>query len=733
MSIPYSLILAFAFTTVMAFHTHAQPPADSLRKMLYSSNDTTVRKPDSLKAVTITAQKPAVQIEGGKMVMHVANSALTTGASVFDLLKKMPGVSVSQDDNISLRGTEGINIMIDGKMNYLSGKQLSTFLKGLGADNISRIEVITTPTAEFDAAGNAGIINIVTRKRTGRGYAIDLRTAISRGSHWMFNENITASINTPRLNLFGAFDYNTPHRFMSSRSGNGITENGEAFQLTRANTSAYKIKFYTYRIGAEWRINNKHQVSSHYNGYFDDFTAPKFAEVFKRDVSDHLYSTIRTKNDIVEPYHYDAVNLSYTYYIDTTGKKLTTDAHYISYRNLSDGLMTSETTVGSTGNLITQHALRSHQPGYVTIRSAKTDLDLPYRAFSIKAGFKYASISNDNNYRFDSLQGGVFEEAITMSNHFKYEEKIAAVYFSLAKKFRKTNVLAGLRVEHTQAHGYTSRSAYFNQWEYTSFFPSISVDQELNHNKLNVSISRRINRPSYADLNPVRWYTDQYFYYAGNPGLQPEMAWLVSAAFTFNRNYVFTASYGFRDNYMTKRLTLDPAANAIKSQTANFSNMQRLDFLFSAPFTWGIWTLQAAANLHYTTYPISQVAGTLTASRWAGNVQVQQQVKLPAGFRAELAVFFNSRELWGIYIREPLFYADAGLKKSFFKDNISFQVSFTDFLRTYRFKGYSQSNITDYHFYDRPDAHRIGIAIRYHIGGKLINKKGNSIEEQERL
>ncbi len=206
--------------------------------------------------VTVVAAKNTLQVENGRIVMNLTNSALTTGSSVFDLLKKMPGISISQDDNISLRGTEGVNVLIDGKMNYLSGKQLSDFLKAMGADNIVRIELITSPTAEFDAAGNAGLINIVTRKRNSRGYAIDLRSGITRASTRMVNENITASINTNRLSLLASFDYNTPNRQLTSKSSNDVTENNNHYKLERANTSLYKIKFYTYRLGASWRLMN---------------------------------------------------------------------------------------------------------------------------------------------------------------------------------------------------------------------------------------------------------------------------------------------------------------------------------------------------------------------------------------------------------------------------------------------------------------------------------------------
>jgi hypothetical protein len=718
MNIPYHLIL----TALLVAATGVTAPAqDTLR----------FSRKDSLQQVTVTAAKNLLQIENGRIVMNTANSALTTGASVFDLLKKMPGVSVSQDDAISLRGTEGVNVMIDGKMNYLSGKQLADFLKGLGTENVIRIELITTPTAEFDAAGNAGIINIVTRKGTTRGYAVDVKSTVTRGYTWMFNENVTASLNNKKISLYTSVDYNTPNRQLQSNSGNTIQEHNNTYRLERNNTGLYKIKFYTLRLGGDWRLNNSHQFSINYHHYFDDFTVYKEATVLRYDNDNQVSANIKTHNTIIEPYHYDAGNFVWAWNINTTGKKLTTEAHYISYRNLSDALMNSFTTSVAVTDT---NALRSHQPGYITIRSVKADLEWPYNGFLFKTGVKFASVSNDNNYRFDSLVAGSFTEAGSMSNHFIYNEKVSAAYLSVAKKINNTSLMAGLRVEHTNANGYTVKHEFTNRWTYTSFFPNFSVDQAIGKHKLIFSVSRRINRPTYADLNPVRWYTDQYFYYSGNLSLVPEMAWLLSTAFTLQSKYIVTATYGIRENYMTKQLAIDSATGAVKSQTANFSNMQRFDLLFSAPVSAGRWSMQASAVLNYSRYPVTEtMSHYVIMSRWAANVRTQHQLQLPAGFKVEAAMYYYTPELWGIYLKQHLFFADIGVRKSFINEKLLVQASLNDCFGTYRLRAGSLSAATDYRYNDRPDIQRIGLSVRYHIGGKLMSKKTSNIEEQERL
>lgn len=361
----------------------------------------------------------------------------TSGLTVFDLLKKLPGVTVDQNENISLRGSSGVNVLVDGKMTYLSGAQLTNYLKSISAEDINKIELNMTPSAEYDAAGNAGIINIVPKKNLQKGYAVDLRTGLTKGYYWMANENISASYRTKKFNLYGSLDYKMPYGEWESTSGNTINQNGQTTALQRKNQSSYKPEFYTWHAGGEWQFLPKHYVSVDYLGYLDHYTSGnRFDTIKSYDANDKLLSFVSSINTITEPYYYDAVNLNYRFDVDSTGKKVTAEAHYVSYRNYSDGAMATN-EFDADGNFIRENTLLAHQPGFIKIKSINADADLPFKKFSVKTGLKYAEVANDNEYRFDSLKEGNLVEADNMSNHFKYKERIAAAYFSAFKKIRK--------------------------------------------------------------------------------------------------------------------------------------------------------------------------------------------------------------------------------------------------------------------------------------------------------
>ncbi|MDD7884492.1 outer membrane beta-barrel protein [Flavivirga sp. 57AJ16] len=697
-------------------------------------NITLKEDPQSLDEVVVTFKEALVEIDKGKLTFNLKNSVLTTGQTALDMLKKLPGVSVGQNDNILFRGASGINVMIDGKMTYLSGSQLSNLLKGMSAEDINKIELITSPTAEFDAAGNSGIINIIPIKNLKKGYAVDLRSAVSKGKYWMTNENISASLRTKKINLYGSFDYNTPHRFTQNNSENTINEEGNTFRLNRENEKTYKIKYYTWRLGTDWQFLPKHNIGISYHGYLDNFKSFNYSKVNKIDNSGELQSYILSENNIIEPYHYDAISMRYTFDIDSLGKKITADANYTSYRNYSDGLLTTDSYDANQNKQNTQ-VLKSHQPGSVKIFSAQTDADLPFKKYTITTGIKYAEVENDNQYRFDSLQLGNYVEIEDLSNHFKYKERIAAAYLSGSKKINKTTIDAGLRLEYTRAEGYTVKEDLANEWEYTKLFPSLSVGQIINEdNKIDFSISRRINRPSYSDLNPVRWYSDQYFYYSGNPDLIPELAWIYSLTYSLKNKYIFSAIYNQSLNFINRRLSIDDNGTSIKSQSDNFGNRHRFDFTISTPFKlYPFWNILFFSDISYTTYPISELSGEKQLSKWATTLMLQQDISLPNDYKINLSAHWFSSELLGIYSSQPTGYVDFGIKKSFLNKNFVAQFTISDIFNTNRYQAHSLSEIIDYRYNDKPDSRRFGLTLLYHLGGNLVKEKSSKTDEQKRL
>lgn len=686
-----------------------------------------------LQEVTVSSKKLLVETEKDKLIFNVHNVATIAGLTAFDLLKKLPGISTSQNDEILFRGSSGVNVMLDGRMTYLSGAQLSNYLKGISAEDISKVELITAPSSQYDAQGTTGIMNIVARKIVNKSYAIDLRSSVSKGKYWMTDENISGSYHSKKISAYGSFDFKTPDSYFKEISGNTINDSENVTRLYRYNTSEDKINYYAREVGVDWQMLSRHTVGINYTGYSDDFKSYTNSTASQATIQDNsLQSFIQSANNIVEPYHYDAFHLHYKYDIDSFGKRITVNSNCTSYRNYSDGLMTTR-NFSKDSSFTGKEQLKTHQPGFINIKSVNADADLPFKKFSVKSGIKYAKIANDNRYRFDSLRNGTFVEVNSLSNRFWYKEKIAAVYLSGSTSFHNMDIEAGVRLEYTGAAGFTDSQSLDYHWKYTKLFPSFSIDQTIDkNNKMNLSVSRRINRPSCADLNPVRWYVDEYFYYSGNPDLVPELAWLYSLTYNLKKKYIFSVNWKSSTNYISRRLMMD--GMTIRTQSDNFRNYHRFDFTASIPVgLFEFWDVQFFTDASRTAYPISQITGDKQLSQWSAMFTLQQDISLPRGWKLAVSANWYSSELRGIYRTRPAGYADAGIKKSFFNKKLDATLSINDLFNSNRYKAYSLSNITDYYYDDKPYSRVIGISVKYHFGGRLLGAGIKKTEEQERL
>jgi len=689
---------------------------------------------NSLDEVVINFKKTVIEADKGKMTFNISNNATNSGISAFELLKKIPGVGIGHNDDILLKGTSGVNVMIDGKMSYITGNQLSIYLKGLSADDINKIELITNPSASFDASGNAGLINIVTKPNKRKGYSLSLRSSLSKGAFWMNNQNISGSINKDKWHAYASFDYNTPHRRRNNTSGNTIQENLEIINLERSNTIPFHIFYYTWKVGGDWQFAPKHKLGIHYHGYYDDFSGTKTSNILKNKKDGNLISKVYSTYELTEPYNYDAYNVDYQFEIDTTGKKVTADAHYIIYQNNSDALMVGN-HYGVNDNPLHSTNIRTHQPGLIKIKSIQTDAELPSRAIDLKLGLKFSEVSNDNNFHSEQLIGHSYEEIPEMTDHFKYKEQISAAYLSASKTFKNISIDVGLRLEQTISKINLTVDQLNKKYEYIRIFPNFSTSYQFqNNNRFNLVVSKRINRPAYSELNPVRWYNDEYFYYYGNPELVPEMAWLFSASYVIANNYIFTTEYSKRSNYISQNISYDPNGVTIRSQSTNFRNFDRMDLTIAAPLkVLDNWDIQFFGGLNYSMYPITESGIENNLKQWTTIFSMQQQIKFMKHYNADVYVKYNSQELYGVYVTDDIFFVDFGIKRSLLKGKLDVILSVNDVFNTYREKGISKSQLLNYHYNDKPDSRRFGMTLRYNIGGSLFNNMNKKTEEQKRL
>lgn len=690
---------------------------------------------DTLEAVTISTHERLMQAKNGRITYNVSQSPSAAGSSAFDILQRLPGVRLDQNENIQLNGSAGVATYIDGKKTYLSSKQLNSLLRGMDAGNIRKMEIMQSPSAEYDAAGTAGIINIVTRKQNRVGYAMDASTSIGFG-HYDFNrQNLTGNVHLGKWNIFAMLDHNYTTQ-MWLRKSNNLPRDGST-HYNRLIHEPHISHYYTYKVGLDWSASAKDQLGIRYMGSLDNWKKDARGTTKLYDQADKMLSYVENRSVAVEPYRTNTYNFNYIRKLDSTGKKISFDYDYTTFRNNSDGYLSNTMFNPDGSNSGAEQDLKFHQPNHIHIHSAKADIELPMRAFTLKSGVKYAAVSINNRYNYDSLVNGSYQPATSLSDDFSYKEKISAIYASASKTWSNLDAEIGLRMEHTYSLASLKDKGSSVKRDYTNLFPSISLNRSIGTDgALSLTASRRINRPSYQDLNPVRYYSDKYSYYSGNPDLRPELSWTLSLAYVYQNSYMASLSYSRTTDFVGQ--TAEEEGNGDNAvmvfKNANFKRKNRIALLLSAPFTiFGFWEINTNFTPSYTKYPLIQSYGLKDISIWSVDGSLTQTFKLPSDQTLELVVAYTSPELNGVYRTPHYFSIDGGYKKSVWKKRMDIALSFTDILHTIRLGGTSQSDLMQYSYVTTRDSRRIALTVTYHLGGNKSRMRTRKTEEQLRL
>ncbi|MES1159522.1 MAG: outer membrane beta-barrel protein [Bacteroidota bacterium] len=693
-----------------------------------------MERPTRLAAVTVQAPSRPLEVKDGKLIFNVDKSISAAGGNAFDLLKRMPGISVDPEDNLLLKGSTAVTVMLDGKMTWLSPQQLSSLLKGMPAGNISRLEVIATPSSQYDAAGNAGIINIVTQKSTKQGYALNIGAGAGTGNYPQTAENLIGNIRTRRFNFFGSYNYDYTKWYTERTSHRVISNDGVLTQYDRASSEPVRMYNQNYKAGVDLYLSGSDELSLLYSGAHNLSDKDAHGPTQLLDGSGKQDSVVQNHNVTQDLNSHNAYTLSYGKKLDTLGKTLSADADYSTYNNHSNGYLGNQLFTAGGNPLQPYQQLNFIQPTLITIRTVKADLVLPFKGIKWAGGLKVSSITTDNNFTYDSLINGSSVYSYALSNHFIYDEKIYAAYGSVHKNLGKNVLEAGLRVENTLSTGNSVTTGQVTKRNYTDLFPYLSLTRDLSGNQtIHFSITRRINRPVYSDLNPFLFFLDKYTYLIGNAYLHPEYAWTGSLRYVLAKSYITTLSYTRTSGAILGFAQQDSATGVLRISDYNFSHKDAFDLLLIAPLTISRgWTMQNTLDLSYLSYLSTAGSQLFKTAKWTVDWMVLQTFSLPRDYAAELTSHYISPSLAGVYVNRHYFSVDGGLKKTVNRQ-LDIRLSFTDLFHTVHAWGYSVYKEANVQYNHQSDTRRFNLSLVYHFGGKLMVRTTSRSEEQERV
>ncbi|MCC8410899.1 TonB-dependent receptor family protein [Mucilaginibacter sp. UR6-1] len=636
----------------------------------------------SLKTVNITAAKPLVERKADRLVMNVENSIVATGNSALEVLERAPGVTVDKDDNISLQGKAGVTVMINDKLTYLSSTQLANLLRSTDGSTIQSIELITNPSSKYDAAGNSGIINIKLKKNKQSGFNGSLTAGAGYGLNFRDNTSLNLNIKEGDWNFFGSFSRGDIKRENTMNLLRTVTNSTGTTFFNQRTDFVNQVHFNNYRFGADYNTSKRNVIGfivsgDHSNGFDDNGNVTNIGPSFNQ-----VDSVQNTPSTIDQSFRNIALNLNDKFDIDTLGQSISVDVDYSKFRNNSNALYTTNFFLGDGTQYKDPLMIANITPSKITINTQKVDYVKPLnKTLKLELGAKFSFVKTDNDLqaKIDSTGNGLVDDA-GRTNHFIYDEKIKAGYFNLSKEFKTTSVQLGLRAEHTKSKGDLVTTNNVVERSYLNFFPTLFVNQKLGKkHELGFNYSRRIDRPSYEDLNPFVYYLDQFTYSQGNPFLKPQYTNSFELNYTYNKTINLSFNYSHTSDVFTEVILTDTVRKATYQTNLNFNSQDSYSLNLNTPYTlfkW--WTGNLTFTGFYNNFKANDLlGGNLNKGRASFFVKTTNTFLLPKEIKAEIMTFYQSSVAYGIYNIKPQYYIDMGLSRSFLnkKLNVKFAVS----------------------------------------------------------
>jgi len=695
----------------------------------------------SMTAVTVTARKPLIEQRIDRTVVNVEASVTNVGSTAMEVLEKSPGISVDKDGNISLKGKAGVMVLIDGRPTQLGSSDLANLLRSMNANQLDQVEIMTNPPAKYDAAGNAGIINIKTKKNKMVGYNGSLNASYGQGHLPKFNEGFNFNYREGKWNLFTNLSHGyrerdnrlTIQRNFTNETTKALVSHFDQVASMKNSGSSYNAK-----LGADFFASKNTTFGVVLNG----FSSPNsFVNHNTIDISDKngvLTSNTKALAKQDESWKNFSTNLNFRQVLDTTGKELTADLDYVTYdannnQSLSNYYYSAtgiETKKGDT--------LYGRLPQNIDIYSGRIDYTMPLKKGArFEAGLKTSWVRTDNDAAYDTLHNGTAIRDLNRSNHFVYEENINAAYVNLSGSLsKKISAQLGLRVENTNAKGNQLTTNENFDRHYTQLFPTAFLQYAANEkNTWGLNYGRRIRRPNYESLNPFIEYLDRYTSQQGNPNLKPQFSHNIELSHTYKGFLTTTLNYTQTADIIQQVIEQNEATNETYVKQANIAKQRQ-------------WGLSISANKSVTKWWTNSIYVNVFNNRFEGlvnntNVTIDattlmlngsQQFKLSKTFTAELSGWYRTAGIEGVIKASPMGALNAGFSQQIWKDKGTIRLNVRDIFYTQGFKGQSQYGNVDAAFQERNDSRVVTLGFSYRFSkGKVggVKRRGSSANDEQ--
>lgn len=676
-----------------------------------------------LEGVTIRAARPVFRQEPGKLVMTVANTILAEGSNMLEVLQKSPGVALNMDGSLTFRGKQGLLVLVDNKNLYLSGDELSRYLESIPGSEVEKIEIISNPSARFDASGNVGIINIVTNRPKEKRLNGTAQVLASYGNY--FRPGASLQLNArprPNLGLYGSYNLSGGNSLTINNSDRTVLSNEKPFLFAQtgdrvSNRLDNRLKFgLDYDKGRHtlgFLVNGFHNVSNFDNDSRTEIRAPQ------------LDSVIAFSNKGESRWSSFSGNGNYQLRIDSTGKLLDVNVDFATFHYDGTDNMRSRFLLPDGGPIRADEVFRNISPSQVNIAAGKFDYTHPFKpGHYIQTGAKYSRASTDNDLIFEISPNGSWERDPRRSNHFIFDEDISAAYVDYYNRFGKSwDYGVGIRTEYSVSKGNNVTIDSLFTRKIFQWFPSGYIRKTFAKQAFTLSYIKRIDRPDYNSLNPFVFYIDNYSFWRGNTQLKPQLVHTIDLAHMYNQRWFSSMYYTYTDNVFMQLPVQDDETKAVYNTVQNIgtSNYWGASISYYASLKpW--WYLAATVSGSYT--KVSDKRAQALANQGVeggqGYFYTYNGFTLPKQFRCEVTLVANTpnRSFW--YVKG---YAVLGLGLSKAISNSTITLNINDVFNQTRYRSsidYQNLNISSYY---KPETRYLRLTYSWRFGNNQLQQQ----------
>ncbi len=702
--------------------------------------------------VEVTSKRPLIENKIDKTIVNVDASPSNTGLSALEVLEKSPGIVIDNNDNISIKGKSGVIVLIDGKQTFLSGQDLANFLRNMPSNQLDQIEIMTQPSAKFDAAGNSGIINIKTKKSKANGFNGSVNNSAIFANYYKNTTGLNFNWRKNSVNVFGNYgvalwegfnDINITRQFRNSKN-DPFTQYFD--QNTFGRFSGYPHNF---KLGVDVFASKKTTIGAVVTGNFDNRKFKTIGENRIMDGSKNLEKINRSESQTHDPWTNVGGNINFKQVLNK-GAEITADADYVMYRTKGnqynnnylynpDGTLATPT--GSQENPI---LLKGYLPANIDIYTLKSDYSQPLgKDGKLEAGFKISRVKTDNDAQYTYYNASQDKWLSDVrSNHFLYQENINAAYVNMQKQIKKFGIQLGLRVEQTQVKGNQLVGNSKFERDYIKFFPTAYISYKATEaNTFALNYGRRIERPGYQDLNPFQYPLDAYTNRQGNPNLQPQFSHNVELSYNYKGRLNISTNYTYTNDIINDVLKTEDVAGSpykvtfqVKDNVAERKNIG-LSINWNQPIKkW--WSVNFFTNVYNNEFKGFIGTEKIDVAFTSFNANISNSFQFGKGWSGEVSGFYNHKNLVSsVILAKPMGMFSLGLGKQVLKGKGTVRVNARDPFWIMRFKGSTVMDQFTTDINSRWDNRRLVVSFNFRFGKgqqQQQRKRGGSDEEQNR-